>query len=174
MYGTGKGEDLPSVAACNAAGDESAALGGRLYEDSCIRASGDDAVPLYEVAGYGLCVSHVFRQQSASPHHLYGCVTVYTGIEVVEPVCQYADGVKAVLQGCPVCMDVYTVCQSAEDENIWTDCLQFLDERTDDILSVGSAVASAYNTDDVTAVEVGVAEIIERIGASGHSLSRCG
>ena len=59
-------------------------------------------------------------------------------------------------------MDVYTVCQSAEDENIWTDCLQFPDERTDDILSVGSAVASAYNTDDVTAVEVGVAEIIEQ------------
>ena len=84
------------------------------------------------------------------------------GIEVVKPVCQYTDGVKAVLQSRPVCMDVYAVCQSAEDENIWAERLQFPDERTDDILSVGGAVASAYNTDDVTAVEVGVAEIIEQ------------
>lgn len=72
---------------------------------------------------------------------------------------QDADGFIPAGQGLPVCSDVYSIGQSADDKKTGAHRLQAGDQFMDEILTVGCTVAGADNGDDTGLVEVGSAFI---------------
>ena len=81
--------------------------------------------------------------------HLVGCVTVPWWVEVVEAMGQDGYSVHVVGQSVAVRMDINTVCQSADNQCVWTQPAQVCEEVTDEILSIGGAVACADHRDDI-------------------------
>ena len=93
--------------------------------------------------------------------HLGGGVTVGGRVDLVQAMSQHADGVVALLEGMTVGADVYAVGQSADDEHLWTELSQVAEEASHEVLTIGGAVAGAYDVEDIALIEIGSALIVQ-------------
>ncbi|CCZ11198.1 putative uncharacterized protein [Prevotella sp. CAG:1092] len=74
---------------------------------------------------------------------------------------QYAYRLHACSQSVAMGTDIYTIGKSANYQRVGACYLQLFGKLLDDILAVGSSMASAYDTDYSFGVEVGIAHIIK-------------
>ena len=67
---------------------------------------------------------------------------------------QYSHCFIALFQSITVCTYIDTICQSADDEHLWTQPSQIANKATHQILSIRCAMARANHIDDILLVQV--------------------
>ena len=76
-------------------------------------------------------------------------------INLIQSVRQDTHRLITLLQRLPMSTDVYTVCQSADDEHLRTLLTQVADEPSHQVLTVTGMVARSHDVDHVWLVQVG-------------------
>ena len=80
---------------------------------------------------------------------------MYSWVDAVQTVSQYAHGVESVGQCFAVGMDVDAVSQSAYYQHVGKQGAELLHETLAEAFAVVGGIACAYDAQDVTAVQVG-------------------
>jgi hypothetical protein len=127
-YAARKGEAVALVAFGYLGGNEGATFGAGFYHEGGVADAGYDAVSLHEVLPVGVGAAHELGEQSALCQHLGGGAAVYSWVDAVQTVSQYAHRVESVGQCLTVGMDVDAVSQPAHYQHVGNQGAEFLHE----------------------------------------------
>ena len=93
-------------------------------------------------------------------NHLGGRFPMVIWIDLVESVCQNSYCLIAVCQGFPMGIDVNSISQSADNQNVVAMTFQVADKTPNEVLSISSNVARSHNTHNLHLVQVAITYII--------------
>ena len=141
------------IAGSNVGGDQRPAFLSRFHYNGGIADAGHDAVTAHKVHLVRIRSAHKFSEQSALRHHLYGGIAMHTRINLVQPMCQYANGGQTVLQGSAMRLNVDAISQPTDDQYFEAQFAQFPKKTVTNILSILRAVAGAYDINDAALIQ---------------------
>ena len=102
------------------------------------------------------------RKQSSVLHHLDGSITMESGINLVEPVSQDANGIHSLLQSRPMAMDIHSISQPADYQRIRTELLQFFHKLLAEVLAVSCNLTCSHHADDMLTIQGRRASVIQQ------------
>ena len=126
-----------------------------------MRHAGYDSVAANEIAFVQRCLADIFCQQTSLTGHGGRGGAVALGIDGVQTMGKDAYSVHALLQCLLMGMDIHAIGQTADDKCVGAGKGEFLDEITYEVLAVLRAFPCTDYADDLLAVQLGIAKIIE-------------